>query len=144
VQVEWPSAAHVNDTGYPQKLFATLWKTGGQARQVAEHVVISMSASDTRSYGGVPGHQDRIEQGCPQLNVVSRTASFGLPRVIRIFIQSGALAIWMEKSNEPDVELVPKNVLHAAARCPLIRVENEAGFDTETFRRFALGFAAGG
>lgn len=58
-------------------------------------------------------------------------------------IQTGALAAWMEKSNEADVELVPKNVLKAAARCPLVRVRNEAGFDAATFRHLALEYSAG-
>ncbi|WP_176060930.1 hypothetical protein [Paraburkholderia sp. BCC1876] len=57
-------------------------------------------------------------------------------------IQTGALAAWMEKSNETDVELVPKPVLQAAARCTLVRSGNEAGFDAATFRRLALEFAA--
>lgn len=56
-------------------------------------------------------------------------------------IESGAIGVWMEKSNEPGVELVPKNVLHAAARCPLIRVGNEVGFDVATFHRLALELA---
>lgn len=56
-------------------------------------------------------------------------------------IEDGALAVWMEKSNEPGVELVPKNVLHAAARCPLVRVGNKPGFELATFRRLALELA---
>jgi hypothetical protein len=56
-------------------------------------------------------------------------------------IERGALAVWMEESDEPGVSLVPQNVLHAAARCPMIRAGGEPGFEVAAFRRLALELA---
>ncbi|MBU6521564.1 hypothetical protein KOL72_03330 [Ralstonia sp. B265] len=56
-------------------------------------------------------------------------------------IESGAIGAWIENSNEPGVGLVPKNVLHATARCPLIRVGNDPGFEVAIFRNLALELA---
>ncbi|MCA8287314.1 hypothetical protein [Burkholderia vietnamiensis] len=83
----------------------------------------------------------RVFKGKPDSAHRAHTAMTRMTAMGRL-IEDGALAIWMEKSNEPDVALVPKNVLHAAARCPLIRVGDEPGFDLATFRRFALELVA--
>ena len=56
-------------------------------------------------------------------------------------IESGAIGAWIENSNEPGVGLVQKNVLHATARCPLIRVGNDPGFEVAIFRNLALELA---
>lgn len=53
---------------------------------------------------------------------------------------SGALALWVEQSNDAESQLVPSNVFQAAAECPLIRVGDDVGFNPETFQRMALEF----
>ena len=82
----------------------------------------------------------RVFKGKPDSAHRAHTAMTRMTAMGRL-IEEGTLAIWMEKSNEPDVELVPRNVLQAAARCPLIRVGDAPGFDLATFRRFALELA---
>jgi hypothetical protein len=82
----------------------------------------------------------RVFRGRPDAPMRAHTAIARMTAMSHL-IESGALAVWLEESDEPGVSLVPQNVLHAAARCPMIRVGGEPGFEAEAFRRLALELA---
>ncbi|WP_322024381.1 hypothetical protein [Burkholderia sp. BCC1977] len=114
---------------------------------VTDLIALREEVARARRDGQEPGWEAatfasiRVFKGKPDSAHRAHTAMTRMTALSRL-IEDGALAVWMEKSNEPDVALVPKNVLHAAARCPLIRVGDEPGFELATFRRFALELVA--
>ena len=113
---------------------------------VGDLIALQEEVARARRDGQEPGWETsafastRVFRGKPDAAHRAHTAMTRMTALGHL-VESGAIGVWMEKSNEPGVELVPKNVLHAAARCPLIRVGNEAGFDVATFHRLALELA---
>ncbi|MGU7816658.1 hypothetical protein [Burkholderia sp. AW49-1] len=114
---------------------------------VDDLIALQAEVARARRDGQEPGWETstfasiRVFKGIPDSAHRAHTAMTRMT-ALSCLIEDGVLAVWMEKSTEPDVELVPKNVLHAAARCPLIRVGNEPGFDLAAFRRLALDLVA--
>jgi len=115
---------------------------------VDDLIALQEEVARVRRDGQEPGWETstfaavRVFKGRPGPAHLAHTAMTRMSAMSHL-IQTGVLAAWLEKSNEADVELVPKNVLQAAAHCPLVRVGNEAGFDATKFLRLALENTAG-
>ncbi|WP_242540512.1 hypothetical protein [Trinickia mobilis] len=110
---------------------------------VGDLIALQEEVARARRDGQEPGWETstfasiRVFRGKPDSAHRSHTAMTRMTALSHL-IETGALGVWLENSNEPGVELVPKNVLHAAARCRLIRIGNKPGFDVKTFRKLAL------
>lgn len=112
-----------------------------------ELIALQTEVARARRDGQEPGFETasfaavRVFRGQPDAAHRAHTAMTRMT-ALSLLMRTGALAVWLEQSNEAEAQMVPKNVLQAAARCPLIRVGNEPGFDAQTFLRLALQFAA--
>jgi hypothetical protein len=123
------------------KRFNTIDMTVGDLIALQEEVTRSRQDGQEPGWDTATFAAARVFRGKPDAPHRAHTAVTRMTAVSRL-ISSGALAIWMERSNEPDVEMVPQNVLQAAARCPLVRTGNDVGFDPAAFQRLALELAA--
>jgi hypothetical protein len=113
---------------------------------VEDLIALQEEVARARRDGQEPGWETatfaaaRIFKGRPDAPLRAHAAITRMTAMSHL-IKNGALAIWMEESDEPGVSLVPQNVLHAAARCVMVRAGSEPGFDVDAFRRLALELA---
>lgn len=108
-----------------------------------ELLAVQTEAARLALAGAEPGEKTtaiaalRVFDGRRNFAGRAQAASARIAAAYRL-VQRGFVREWMAPPNKPFLEPIPRNVLQTAARCPLIRVGNEAMFDTASFRRLAL------